>query len=549
MLLGVEAMRGLEAMAQRRPDDDVDARAALLQAVFARPQLKRYVHSARNLSQVAYSADGKLALGFFRHVAVVNAEALPQQLHKLDATEEFAPGAPAARAAMIVERKARIADLQGHQLGKAIPPPAKAVPGEVLLDPTGYRLAVAARDGLMLWDTRLPLAQAIRFSARAGDAVEIAFSPNGEILATTVALNQVRLLHTASAAPIGDAITVQGRVRDVAISADGSRLIVAAGQTISFWNTRDQQRARSGITIPSPLEMLALHPGGRLLATVLKADTEVQLRSLSDGRVIGRVGQYGNAIREISFSPDGNNLLVLGRDGSAQLWDVAEWAEQASAPRGTPSVVRAQAIDGRGERLAIGSDDGSIRVYELKRRDGRDVKANQIRVLKGHGHSVASLAWSSDRLLSASCLEQRSSSCRGVQVISFDLGTGQSTRQTFLESAELRRFWYSSDGKELAVAVTERRQPGYSSPPSGYQIWRFDLASAARIGVPIMVFDSFFARVGYQFSDRLIAISGPNETLVWNAETGREAYALPGGLFTLSKDGSTALTANESTGL
>ena len=130
MLLGVEALQTVQELEQRHPDDDVDARAALFQAVHARPQLQRYVHNARNLSQVVFSPDGRLGLGFYRHVAVVQVDAaagtLPTTLEPVDA---YAPGAPSARSAMIVDRKARIADLQGRLLGKEIPPPGAAVPG------------------------------------------------------------------------------------------------------------------------------------------------------------------------------------------------------------------------------------------------------------------------------------------------------------------------------------------------------------------------------------------------------------------------------------
>ena len=312
-----------------------------------------------------------------------------------------------------------------------------------------------------------------------------------------------------------------------------------------------QRRAAGSIKISRRVHTLALHPHGLLLATVGDGESKIALRSLPDGNSFGTVGQHDSRVQQVAFSPEGKYLVSLGYDGGAELWEVGGYLTLASEMSGaSPGFPRSVAIDRQGELVAVGADTGSVRVYELVRQpEKHGVSVDPIRTLKGHSESVRSIAFGDDRLVSASCLERASSKCLGIELISFDLSTAESARSTLLESVEVETFWFSSDGSEVAVAVPERTQPAGSAPPSVYQIWRIDVEKSERVGVPIMVFDNFFSRVGYWRSDRLIAISGPNETLVWHTEDGREAYGLEGGHFAVSVDGRPAITAAKPDGL
>jgi WD40 repeat protein len=114
------------------------------------------------------------------------------------------------------------------------------------------------------------------------------------------------------------------RVSALAISHDG-RTLVSGGydQLVKVW---DVGSGKARLTLKGH-EMLvsavAISPDGKLVAS---ADNQIQLWDIGGGSQLvrrKRVGEHGQWVGGLAFSPDGRSLVSGGEDGKIKVWEVA----------------------------------------------------------------------------------------------------------------------------------------------------------------------------------------------------------------------------------
>ena len=143
--------------------------------------------------------------------------------------------------------------------------------------PDGRLLAVATGIGLYLYD--IPALSEVRFIATDVAAIDIAFSPDGWLLASGSSDKTVRLWDAAS----------------------GQLLRTLEGHT--DW-----------------VRSVAFAPDGRLLASG-SDDTTVRLWDVASGQLLRTLVHTG-WVQSVAFSPDGRLLASESDDGTIWLWGV-----------------------------------------------------------------------------------------------------------------------------------------------------------------------------------------------------------------------------------
>jgi WD40 repeat protein len=201
----------------------------------------------------------------------------------------------------------------------------------------------------------------------------VAFSPNGQLLASSGWDNTVRLWKLGGAAP-QEWQVLPGSASGVAFSPDGKMLAAGSpGTAVFLWDlTADKpKKVRS---LPGHQQRpfsVTFSPDGKMLATGCQGPL-IQIWKLADGDAEAwaaldedSTGSLG--ISSLAFSADSRRLVAGSFAGkkSLRLWDVAgAYMEEKAMP---PAEVRQVAWSRDGKTLALANFDHSVSLMNLDR--------------------------------------------------------------------------------------------------------------------------------------------------------------------------------------
>jgi WD40 repeat protein/transcriptional regulator with XRE-family HTH domain len=310
----------------------------------------------------------------------------------------------------------------------------------VAFSPNGEQLATGDVDGsIRIWrvaEGQRSVAQLIAsFQGHTNWVWSVCFSADGQTLMSGSDDRTVRLWDVETGVCLNILHGHTSGIRAVSVCVASG--ILASGSidsSIRLWDVRSGKCLKTLRGHMGGVCSISFHPNGRSIVSGSE-DASVRLWDTHNGQCLQTLQGHQSGVWAVNFSPDGQTIASGSEDASIRLWD-AKTGNCRSVLRDHTDWIRSVQFSPNGQFLASGSHDRTIRLWDV--RDGQALK-----VLQGHSDWVWSIAFSPDgrRLASGS----HDSSAR-----LWDVSDGQSLQVFHGHTSGVWSIALSSDGETLA---------------------------------------------------------------------------------------------------
>jgi WD40 repeat protein len=225
--------------------------------------------------------------------------------------------------------------------------------------PDGLRVVTASMDGTArVWDaqTGQPLSEPIKHPS--SGVMWAQFSPDGKRILTSSLDGTVRLWDAANGLPLAEPL--RAGVAMTMFSPDGKRILTVAEDGIRIWDavggsSQPQRFANDGSCARFSLD------GKRLLTTRSRDAKEfAQIWDVPGNQPLGapflpRITLLAT-IPAVRFSLDGEKVVVISDENSAQVWDL-QTGRALTAPLQHSARVQSAVFNPDGSKIVTASDD------------------------------------------------------------------------------------------------------------------------------------------------------------------------------------------------
>jgi WD40 repeat protein len=220
----------------------------------------------------------------------------------------------------------------------------------IAASPDGKTLASGSEEGIIFWDASGEPRGAVHNEKGAVSAV--AFRPDGQVLVSNTAGNEIVFWDVARQIPLDPPIKHANHVTSLAFNLDGKQL--AAGdedERVLLWDARtrtpigDKPLCEFDNPHYSPVSAVAFSSAGHVAAAGRDPKIIVSKASASASNLpVPRLEKHKSEVRSLAFSPNGQMLASASQDGTLILWDVPSGQFVSSLLTGSSEVEKQKPI-------------------------------------------------------------------------------------------------------------------------------------------------------------------------------------------------------------
>ncbi len=271
-----------------------------------------------------------------------------------------------------------------------------------------------------------------------GEVYIIAYSPNGEVLASGGSDMHINLWKLNSGLIFGSLEGHQDKVYCVCFNPDGTYLASGShDNSVKLWEIKTGKLVRTLQGHQKNIASVAFTPDGKTLASA-SHDKTIKMWKVSTGKLLHTLEKHRDWVFSVAFNPKGDLLASGSFDKTIILWKAGKII---STLQGHKNFVSAVAFSPDGHFLASASYDKTIKLWKVK-------TGKLLKTLEGHEKSIISLAFSPDGVFLAS-----GSFDKTIKLWSVD--TGKSLQTVHGHQGHVNAVAFSPDGSQLASASND----------------------------------------------------------------------------------------------
>lgn len=198
---------------------------------------------------------------------------------------------------------------------------------------------------------------------------DVAFSPDGRLLATVSQDTDIKLWDIATGQAIGTLTLHAQPINAVAFSPDG-RILATGGDDgfIILWNVETQQLITPLNGQDGAVNDLVFHPNGEHLLAGY-ANSAMRLWDIANRRSDQRLVGHDGSINAVTVNSDGSRFASAGSDGRIIVWNGAAGSsrfsiEPFSGPDSLPIAINALTFSPDDGRLLAANNNGTATVWD-----------------------------------------------------------------------------------------------------------------------------------------------------------------------------------------